>query len=117
LARAAGRSTGFTDVTKEAGIDFLYNFGDYTYENILESSGSGVTIMDYNGDIYPDLYMMNGTWLYFASERQAIEEENIFRRQQAEMQGQSPTQRFRKSGVPISEVTSAADNRQSFMRP
>jgi hypothetical protein len=31
----------FTEVSSEAGIDFLYNFGDYTYENILESSGSG----------------------------------------------------------------------------
>jgi len=54
---------GFTDVSAEAGIDFLYNFGDYTYENILESSGSGVTVFDYDGDGWMDLYMMNGTWL------------------------------------------------------
>ncbi len=54
---------GFTDVTVEAGIDFLYTFGDDTYENILESSGSGISILDYNKDAYPDLYMMNGTWL------------------------------------------------------
>ena len=53
----------FTDVTEKSGIDFLYNFGDTTYENILESSGSGITIFDYNGDGYLDLYMMNGTWL------------------------------------------------------
>jgi hypothetical protein len=53
----------FTDVTREAGITFRYNFGDYTYENILESSGSGVTIMDYNGDGFMDLYMLNGTYL------------------------------------------------------
>ena len=25
----------FTEVTSDAGIDFMYNFGDYTYENIL----------------------------------------------------------------------------------
>jgi len=54
---------GFTEVSSEAGIDFLYNFGDYTYENILESSGSGVTVFDYDGDGWMDLYMMNGTWL------------------------------------------------------
>ena len=55
--------SGFTNVTTEAGIDFLYNFGDYTYENILESSGSGITILDYDSDGLLDLYMMNGTWL------------------------------------------------------
>ena len=41
----------------------MYNFGDYTYENILESSGSGVTVFDYDGDGWMDIYMMNGTWL------------------------------------------------------
>ncbi len=55
--------TGFTDVTSEAGVDFLYNFGDTTYENIMESSGSGITIFDYDGDGHMDLYLMNGTWL------------------------------------------------------
>ncbi len=54
---------GFTEVSSEAGIDFLYNFGDFTYENILESSGSGITVFDYDGDGWMDLYMMNGTWL------------------------------------------------------
>jgi len=53
----------FTDVTKQAGIDFRYTFGDYTYENILESSGSGITIFDYNNDGLPDLYMLNGTYI------------------------------------------------------
>jgi hypothetical protein len=53
----------FTDVTSQAGIDFRYTFGDYTYANILESSGSGITIFDYNNDKFPDLYMLNGTWL------------------------------------------------------
>ncbi|MCK4747234.1 MAG: CRTAC1 family protein, partial [Bacteroidales bacterium] len=32
-------------------------------ENILESSGSGITIFDYNNDELPDLYMLNGTYL------------------------------------------------------
>jgi hypothetical protein len=56
-------SACFTEVSPEAGIDFMYNFGDYTYENILESSGSGITVFDYDGDGWMDLYMMNGTWL------------------------------------------------------
>jgi len=53
----------FTEDSSAAGIDFRYNFGDYTYENILESSGSGVSVFDYDGDGWMDLYMMNGTWL------------------------------------------------------
>lgn len=60
---AQSSKTGFTDVTKQAGIDFRYTFGDYTYENILESSGSGITIFDYNNDGLQDLYMLNGTYL------------------------------------------------------
>lgn len=57
------RAGDFTDVTEDAGIHFKYNFGDFTYENILESSGSGVTVFDYDGDGDMDLYLLNGTWL------------------------------------------------------
>ena len=53
----------FTDVTKQARIDFKYTFGDYSYKNILESSGSGITVFDYNNDHFMDLYMMNGTYI------------------------------------------------------
>jgi hypothetical protein len=58
-----GQSVKFTDVTAEAGITFKYNFGDYTYENILESSGSGVTIFDYNNDDHMDIYLLQGTFI------------------------------------------------------
>ncbi len=53
----------FTDISNEAGIDFKYTFGDNSYENILESSGSGITVFDYNNDGLMDLYLMNGTYL------------------------------------------------------
>ncbi|NSW95377.1 MAG: CRTAC1 family protein [Bacteroidales bacterium] len=62
----------FVDVTKKAGIDFLYTFGDYHYENILESSGSGITIFDYNNDSLMDVYMMNGTYLEGVSDSGGI---------------------------------------------
>ena len=65
----------YTDITAAAGIDFRYNFGDFTYQNILESSGSGVTILDYDGDGDMDLYMLNGTWLEGISD----EEGKVFR--------------------------------------
>ena len=53
----------FTDVAVTSGIDFKYTFGDYHYENILESSGSGITVFDYNNDGLMDLFMMSGTYL------------------------------------------------------
>jgi hypothetical protein len=53
----------FTDVTNKAGIDFKYTFGDLSYVNILESSGSGITVFDYNNDHLMDLFMMNGTYI------------------------------------------------------
>jgi enediyne biosynthesis protein E4 len=53
----------FTDVAQSSGIDFNYTFGDYYYENILESSGSGVTIFDFNNDGFMDVFLLNGTYL------------------------------------------------------
>ena len=53
------------------------------------------------------VHMMNGTWLYFASERQAIQEENIFHRQPAKLQGRTPTQRLWVTGLPITDFESS----------
>ena len=58
-----GQNVKFTDITKKSGIDFKYTFGDKSYVNILESSGSGITIFDYNNDQLMDLFMMNGTYI------------------------------------------------------
>ena len=63
LAQEKPQDVTFVDITKHAGIDFRYTFGDTTYENILESSGSGVTVFDYDGDGDLDLYLLNGSYL------------------------------------------------------
>nr|WP_319265008.1 CRTAC1 family protein [uncultured Draconibacterium sp.] len=63
LLVAAQNQEAFVDVTKDAGIGFKYNFGDNTYVNIVESSGSGITIFDYNNDGLMDIFLMNGTYL------------------------------------------------------
>jgi len=63
LMFAQNNNIMFTDITSKAGINFKYTFGDYSYVNILESSGSGITVFDYNNDGLMDIYLMNGTYL------------------------------------------------------
>ena len=61
--QAQNKNVTFTDITNKAGITFRYTFGDNSYKNIIESSGSGITVFDYNNDGLMDLYLMNGTYL------------------------------------------------------
>jgi hypothetical protein len=63
VSSSQSKNVIFKDITKKAGIDFKYTIGDYSYVNILESSGSGITVFDYNNDHLMDLYMMNGTYI------------------------------------------------------
>jgi len=63
LLSAQSRKVKFTDVAEKAGINFKYTIGDYSYKNIIESSGSGITVFDYNNDGLMDIYLMNGTYL------------------------------------------------------
>ncbi|MEJ2155436.1 MAG: hypothetical protein P8X96_08875 [Desulfobacteraceae bacterium] len=58
--------------------------------------------------------MMNGTWRYFDSGAQAIEEENICRRELAKIQGRHPTQRFRIDGVLIHDTPHALTSKKAF---
>lgn len=63
LSHAQIKPVVFTDIASKAGIDFRYNFGDYSYKNLLESSGGGITVFDYNNDKLMDIFLMNGTYL------------------------------------------------------
>lgn len=53
----------FADIAAEAGIDFVYFNGHDSGRRatrIIESTGGGVAAIDYDGDLWPDLYFTQG---------------------------------------------------------
>jgi hypothetical protein len=52
----------FTDITTDAGVAFKHSYGDHHMDNIVEGTGAGVCVFDYNNDGYFDLYFVTGTW-------------------------------------------------------
>jgi hypothetical protein len=56
--------TRFTDIARKAGLLAPNVSGDATAKRyILEMNGSGLAFLDYNGDGYVDLFVVNGTLL------------------------------------------------------
>jgi enediyne biosynthesis protein E4 len=54
----------FSDVTRQSGIGFVHFKGNKGTPTILEETGPGVCVADYDGDGYPDIYFVNGRDLY-----------------------------------------------------
>ncbi len=52
----------FTDVTDVAGISFKHSVGDFEMSNIVEGTGAGIVVFDYDGDGWQDLYFLSGRW-------------------------------------------------------
>jgi len=52
----------FTDVTEPAGIKLKHCLGDFEMSNIVEATGPGCAIFDYDNDGLMDLYFVNGRW-------------------------------------------------------
>jgi hypothetical protein len=60
--RPSGPSIRFTDVAHKARIDVpLVNGGTETKKYAFESTGSGVALIDYDRDGYPDIFLVNGS--------------------------------------------------------
>ncbi|MDE0105184.1 MAG: CRTAC1 family protein [Bryobacterales bacterium] len=54
----------FTDVATEAGLDLEFTYGGAeTKRYIVESNGSGVAFLDYDGDANLDAFLVNGSRL------------------------------------------------------
>src|SRR5689334_19053880 len=50
----------FVDITARAGIDFRYQNSKTANRYFVETMGSGCAFIDYDGDGYPDILLLNG---------------------------------------------------------
>lgn len=51
----------FQDITKQAGLSgWIHKMGVPQKNFIVETNGSGVCVIDYNNDGWPDIYLVNG---------------------------------------------------------
>jgi hypothetical protein len=57
--RAAGLGFRFTDVSEPAGIKFQHNSGAYGGKLLPETLGSGCAFLDYDGDGWQDILLVN----------------------------------------------------------
>jgi hypothetical protein len=51
----------FTDVTEQAGIHFVHNNGAYGKKYLPETLGPGCAFIDFDGDGWQDILLVNGT--------------------------------------------------------
>ncbi len=54
----------FTDIAQKAGLSMMNVFGGVSSKKyIIETTGTGVAIFDYDNDGWPDIFFVNGTTL------------------------------------------------------
>ncbi|HEU5402867.1 MAG TPA: CRTAC1 family protein, partial [Terriglobales bacterium] len=63
-AAAAAPIANFVDIAEKAGLTMREVFGgEKTKKYIIETTGTGVAIFDYDNDGWPDIFIVNGTTL------------------------------------------------------
>src|SRR5215831_4359640 len=70
----------FVDVARQAGLDMEnVNGGVNNKQYIIETTGSGVAILDYDHDGWPDIFLVNGTTLDPEKERNLKPTSHLYR--------------------------------------
>ena len=63
-AKAAAPIANFVDIAEKSGLTMTNVFGGKdTKKYIIETTGTGVAIFDYDNDGWPDIFLVNGTTL------------------------------------------------------
>jgi hypothetical protein len=60
MASACAQTITFRDITAQAGIHFTHNNAAFGKKYLPETMGPGCAFIDYDGDGYPDLLLVNG---------------------------------------------------------
>src|SRR5271170_7955790 len=64
----------FVDVTSQAGIHFVHNTGAYGGKLLPETLGAGCAFLDYDGDGWQDILLVNGAdWPGHRAERTSLQ--------------------------------------------
>jgi len=50
----------FRDVARDAGLDAVVVSGEFDQTYVVENTGSGVAVLDYDGDGLPDIFLVQG---------------------------------------------------------
>ena len=69
---AAMDTDHFVDALDGSGVDFVHSYGDEEMSNLVESSGFGVCVFDFDGDDLLDIYFVNGATLGGVSDAAAL---------------------------------------------
>jgi enediyne biosynthesis protein E4 len=97
-ADASSQLPVFVDITKQAGITFRHSYGDHHMDNIVEGTGGGVCVFDYDGDGLMDIYLVTGTWT-----------ENVSDNEGRDLRGKLSNKLYRNNGDgTFSDVTEKA---------
>ncbi len=73
-------AANFIDIAAKAGLTTANTFGDKASKKyIIETTGTGIAILDYDNDGWPDIFLVNGTTLDAAKNKSMAPTNQLYR--------------------------------------